>query len=110
MGPSDFEKQEGPQTKESRHQTMYNKITKKFGNKERVIEAGGFCMAWSILFNHMVHLNDIATMQKIYNDYFDVDANELATNIRVFQSYLVKLSKEYWGSNYISPLNPKKKR
>lgn len=103
ISPSDYEKVDGPQTVEVQQQTKYQKVTKRFGSKERVLEAGGFCLAWTMLFHHMYYLNNTRATKEIYDRFFDVDANTLATNIRVFQSFLVKKAKEYYGYRYRKP-------
>ena len=100
VGPKDYENVNGPQTIEANYQTKYKRVMKKFGSNERLAEAGGFCVAWATLFNHMVHLNETMPIKQVYTEHFTVDANQLADNIRIFQSYLVKLAKEYWGEKY----------
>lgn len=95
IGPSDYEHYAGPQVVEERHQTKYEPVTKQFGSKTRLIQAKGFCMAWSILFNHLSFLNFRRSPEAIYIRFFTGTPNELADNIRVFQSYLVKLLKRY---------------
>lgn len=103
IGPRDYEHYAGPQTIEVHHQTKYETVTKQFGSKTRVIQAGGFCMAWSILFIHMSFLNFKRTPESVYSHFFTGTANELADYIRIFQSYLVKMSKKYYGDKYKRP-------
>lgn len=110
-GPRDFQADNGPQAKELwyRDKTLYPKITKKFGSKERLLEAGGFCMAWSIYVLHMYVINLPCNFERLY-EYFlhDPTANELAEVIRRFQGWLVKMAKSYYKDKYENPTKPRK--
>lgn len=105
-GPNDFQEGWGPQANE-KEQTKYKRVTKMFGSKERLIEAGGFCMAFTLYFLELALLNINYDPKKIHNKVIgkksDVSANQIADRIRIFQSYLVKMSKNFYGSGYQKP-------
>jgi hypothetical protein len=103
IAPAQYEQYQGPQTVE-RKQNAYIKIAAKIGSIERVFEAGGFCLAWSILFSQYYYNNSMYNFG--YSDVYkhlDLTSNHLAALIRHFQGRLVNLSKEENGNKYLPP-------
>lgn len=96
--PTSFQQKDGPQIREALFQNKYKKVTKMFGTKERVIEEGGFCVAWSILFQHLAVINMTHDPRYVQQELLGsgLTPNDLATTIRVFQSYLVWLANGYY--------------
>lgn len=105
-GPVDFQEGWGPQHNE-KYQNKYKKVVKKFGSKERLLEAAGFCMAFTLYFLELALLNINIDPRKVHNNIIgknsDVSVNQIADRIRIFQSYLVKLSRDFYGSRYKKP-------
>jgi hypothetical protein len=104
IGPSKYEQINGPQTIERHDQSAYMKIVAKIGSSERVLEAGGFCLAWSILFCHYYYNNSMYGYN--YTDVYkhlDLTPNELAKLIRHFQGWLVNMTKQEKGDKYVPP-------
>lgn len=100
ISPSDYQAEIGPQKNETR-QTAFKRVVARFGSTVRLVQASGFCKAWAMYFHFMMVQNYSLSLIDFGNRVFCKTPNKLAQTIRIFQSWLVKLSKEYHGESYI---------
>jgi len=101
--PSYYQKAQGPQPRE-RQQTIFKTVTKMFGSEERRIEVGGFCLAWTMLFEYYLIVNGCKNYDDVYINGMEKIPNELAHDIRKMQAWAVALAKEHLGDKYQSPI------
>lgn len=87
---SSYQDDVGPQIIELK-QTLYCKVKSRFGSKERYLEAQGFCAAWTFLLFFSIVLFPKKTIPEIVKTFVSLEPNELATLIRLFQSYVIKI-------------------
>jgi len=86
----------GPQTKEGRHYYQ-KKMGKVFGRKV-VIEAGGFCAAWSLIFIHYKLLNPDVNDEDIIEYMLNMSAEELSVMIREYVAFIVNAVDLNWAT------------
>lgn len=100
-GPTSYQQKFGPQAMEQWKQTKFKTVTKKFGSKRRLQQAGGFCLAWTTYFQTMVMLNTSQDFKYIYKKALEKQPNDLATDIRLFQSWVVDNTKDKYKDKYV---------
>lgn len=99
-GPSSFQRAVGPQAIESWKQNKFEKVKAKFGSKERLLQSSGFCMAWCLYFHTSIMLNSLNDFRDTYKRALEKGPNDLATDIRLFQSFIVDGTKEKFKDQY----------
>jgi hypothetical protein len=71
--------------------SKYPPVTAKFGSEERIVQAYGFCQAWSMLFLHTLLLNNSDTVEDVTSAMEYQDMDDMALVIREYQSLIVDI-------------------
>lgn len=93
--PSDF-CPVGPQVKAAKHQ--YEKKVGKVYGKQVVIEAGGFCAAWSLMFIHYKLLNPDRNDQDIIQWLLGLSSEKLSNMVREYAAFVVNNIDRHWDA------------
>lgn len=93
--PSDF-CPVGPQVKAAKHQ--YEKKVGKVYGKQVVIEAGGFCAVWSLMFIHYKLLNPDRNDQEIITWLLELSAEKLSNMVREYAAFVVNNIDHHWDA------------
>ncbi len=84
----------GPQTKAGKH--YYEKKMGKVFGRDAVIESGGFCAAWSLLFVHYRLANPKLTDNQIVKYMNSFSSEELSNKIREYAAFIVNSVDKNW--------------
>ena len=97
--PSDF-CPVGPQAKAGLH--YYEKKVGKVFGKRAIVEAGGFCAAWSLMFIHYKLLNLDASDQEIIKWLLTLSEEKLSNMVREYSAFIVNNIDRDWSAKEAS--------